>query len=41
MNYVAELAGREKMTKEELAKWNMEQEDDDVYIYVHEYKIVA
>lgn len=29
------------MTKEELAKWNMEQEDDDVYIYVHEYKIVA
>ena len=41
MNYVAELTGREKMTKEELAKWNMEQEDDDVYIYVHEYKIVA
>ena len=41
MKYVAKLTGWEQMTKEELAKWNMEQEDDDVYIYVHEYKIVA
>lgn len=41
MSYVAELLGRENVSKEELDKWNEEQEDYDAYIYVHEYKVVA
>ena len=38
---LAELMGRENVSKEELDKWNEEQEDYDAYIYVHEYKVVA
>lgn len=41
MNYVAELMGRQNVTKEDLDKWNEEQEDYDVYIYLHEYKVIA
>lgn len=41
MSYVAELMGREHVTKEDIDKWNEEQEDYDAYIYVHEYKVVA
>lgn len=28
-------------SKEELNKWNYEQEDDDAFIYVHEFEVVA
>lgn len=41
MKYVVELMGSESVTKEDLNKWNEEQEDIDAYIYVHEYKVVA
>jgi hypothetical protein len=41
MKFAAELTGREQISKEELAKWNNEQEDDDVFIYVHEFEVVA
>lgn len=41
LDYVAKLINREHVTKEEIDKWNEEQEEDDVYIYAHEYKVVA
>ena len=41
MKFAAELTGREQISKEELTKWNNEQEDDDVFIYVHEFEVVA
>lgn len=40
MSYVAEQMGREHVTKEDIDKWN-EEHEDDTYISVHEYKVVA
>lgn len=40
ISYVAELMGREHVTKEDIDKWN-EEHEDDTYISVHEYKVVV
>lgn len=39
--YVAQLLKREKITMTEIDEWNEKQDDNENYIYVHEFKYVA
>lgn len=40
MTYVANLLGKKEVSKNELENWNECHEDDDDFIYVHEFEIV-
>ncbi len=40
MTYVANLLGKEKVSKNELENWNECHEEDDNFIYIHEFEIV-
>ena len=40
MTYVANLLGKEKVSKNELENWNECHEEDDNLIYIHEFEIV-
>ena len=39
--YVAQLLKKESVTMKEIDEWNEEQDDNENYIYVHEFKYVA
>ena len=39
-DFVSSLIGKEDFTDEEIEAWNEEHEDDDSYIYVHEFLYV-
>lgn len=39
MAYAAKLIGKEKISKAKLESWNEDHEDDDNFIYVHEFEI--
>lgn len=39
--YVAQLLKKELVTMKEIDEWNEEQDDNENYIYVHEFKYVA
>lgn len=39
MAYVAELLGKEEVSKGELKNWNEEHQEGDDFIYVHEFEI--
>lgn len=41
MKYVAEFLGRKQITMKEIEAWNEEQEDEDNFINVHAFEIVA
>ncbi len=40
MSYVANLLGKDKATEEDLENWNDEHQEDEDFIYVHEYEYV-
>lgn len=40
MAYAATLIGKEKVIKAKLESWNEDHEDDDDFIYIHEFEIV-
>lgn len=40
ITYVANLLGKEKVSKNELENWNECHEEDDNFIYIHEFEIV-
>ena len=39
-DFVSSLIGKEDFTDEDIEAWNEEHEDDDSYIYVHEFQYV-
>ena len=39
-DFVSSLIGKEDFTDEDIGAWNEEHEDDDSYIYVHEFQYV-
>lgn len=39
--YVAQLLKKESVTMKDIDEWNEEQDDNENYIYVHEFKYVA
>lgn len=39
-NFVSSLLEKEEFTEEDIEAWNEEHEDDDSYIYIHEFKYV-
>lgn len=39
-DFVSSLIGKEDFTDEDIEAWNKEHEDDDSYIYVHEFQYV-
>lgn len=39
--YVAQLLKKESVTMKEIDEWTEEQDDNENYIYVHEFKYVA
>lgn len=39
--YVAQLLKKESVTMKEIDEWNEEQDDNENYIYVHEFKYVS
>lgn len=39
-DFVSSLIGKEDFTDEDIEAWNEEHEDDDFYIYVHEFQYV-
>ena len=39
-DFVSSLIGKEDFTDEDIEAWNEEHEDDDSYIYVHEFLYV-
>ena len=39
MAYAAKLIGKDKVSKAKLESWNEDHEDDDDFIYVHEFEI--
>ena len=41
LSYVAQLLKKESVTMKEIDEWNEEQDDNENYIYVHEFKYVA
>lgn len=41
LDYVAQLLKKELVTMKEIDEWNEEQDDNENYIYVHEFKYVA
>lgn len=41
MMYAAQLLGKEKMTKAKLESWNEDHEEDDEFIYIHEFEFAA
>lgn len=40
MTYVANLLGKQEVSKNELENWNECHEEDDNFIYIHEFEIV-
>ena len=40
-SFVSSLLEKKDFTEEDIEAWNEEHEDDDSYIYVHEFKYVA
>lgn len=40
MAYAATLIGKEKVSKAKLESWNEDHEDDDDFIYIHEFEII-
>ena len=38
--FVSSLIGKEDFTDEDIEAWNEEHEDDDSYIYIHEFQYV-
>ncbi|WP_455065413.1 hypothetical protein [Prevotella sp.] len=41
LSYVAQLLKKESVTMKDIDEWNEEQDDNENYIYVHEFKYVA
>lgn len=39
-SFVSSLLEKEDFTDEDIEVWNEEHEDDDSYIYIHEFKYV-
>ena len=39
-DFVSSLIGKEDFTNEDIEAWNEEHEDDNSYIYVHEFQYV-
>lgn len=39
MAYAAKLIGKDEVSKAKLESWNEDHEDDDDFIYVHEFEI--
>ncbi len=41
LSYVAQLLKKESVTMKDIDEWNEEQDDNENYIYIHEFKYVA
>ena len=41
LSYVAQLLKKESVTMKDIDEWNEEQDDNENYIYVHEFKYVS